>query len=720
MADDNPIFQMVQDPDFGKLPVAEQRKALTAHDPTFGQVGDDDLNKFVQAHQGTHQAMPSGNTADTQYAAQHTGQGTGTDAGSRMRQISEPPGALVSPREIANTMLATSTIGSRVPEMGNADPYQGLKDAAQKNEDRGGPKGVPGMLADTMDFASSQTTPTNLALLGGGALTKAVPAAGLITKPLMAAAGLTFAGEGGKDIYDAATDTDGDPRDRLRKGLNGAAGVAGGIAGLGEVSPGPEHIGNFETGIGDAGVRGMFNQKMDIASPNEPFTPRELLSAARDHGINLDLADASGAGVPKMVKHATMHGLAGSGPFEANLEHNVGALDQWGSQYLDGLSKFSGEQAGARIQDALKNDYAQRKTAASTEFEDLDKRVGPNSIDGTATVEAEAVKIRDGMKQYYDRHPELMPKQAWSIINDLAERPATAGANGQQVAAKANNFSWSELHQLRSDLMDIYRNNPDLTKSRADAWLQQMVKTIDDTMTGAASNLSPADKWQFRQANETWEGLKSTYDNPAHPLYHAVRAQSPSQVTNMLLNTKAPEFARQMKSTLGPEFGDLQRAAAEKILGQDKTGAGYDFRTMPGRLKNYPPQYINDLMGPQGARDLALMSRTGMTVTRDINPSGSGKLLQKSGELAALSAGGTAALLGHPLPLALEAGGMVGSRIAAKGMNHPGTVDLMTDPRSARAMPRGLPIASGAETMNEGEDQLARRVMRRRPEISAP
>jgi hypothetical protein len=49
---DDQITQMASDPDFGKMPLSEQRKALAAHDPGFGQMGDDDITKFVSAHQG--------------------------------------------------------------------------------------------------------------------------------------------------------------------------------------------------------------------------------------------------------------------------------------------------------------------------------------------------------------------------------------------------------------------------------------------------------------------------------------------------------------------------------------------------------------------------------------------------------------------------------------------------------------------------------------------
>jgi hypothetical protein len=50
-------------------------------------------------------------------------------------------------------------------------------------------------------------------------------------------------------------------------------------------------------------------------------------------------------------------------------------------------------------------------------------------------------------------------------------------------------MSWSELHQLRSDLMDVYRNSPEIVKSRSDAWIQQLVTKTDEAMNGAASGL---------------------------------------------------------------------------------------------------------------------------------------------------------------------------------------------------------------------------------------
>lgn len=679
----------------------------------------DDQDEFAQfkRKQQTHATSPSFFANDeTRAAAAHTQPGTSTTEEAAHPQM-DPFAPLISGRNFLNTIAhpvqsfkdvrargTKNVSGSIVPDINfspETDTYGHLKTKALEREAQGKPRGLPGMATDAVDLGASFTSPPNLALMGAGGLTSVAPEFGVITKPLFAAAGTGFGIAGAHDIYQGATDPTLDTPERARKILMGGSQVAGGAAGVGETS-----------------LRGAFNRGMDIRPPNEPFSPREILDTATQHDINLDLADATGnRGVPKLVKHSTMHGLAGSGPFEANLEHNVGALDRWGHDFLDQLSPRSGEASGARIQEALKRDYEVKKGGASQEFEDLDRRVGPNTVDGTATVEAEARRLRGSMQSYYDKHPELVPKKAWAILENLAERPT--GPNNRPLVA--HNFSWSELHQLRSDLMDIYRNSPELIKSREQAWLQQMVKVIDDTMTGAAANLSAADRQQFRHANEEWEGLKSTYDNPQHPLYHAIRSQMPTQVAGSLLNTKAPEFVRQLRGILGPEFGDLQRAAAENILGQDPGGAGYAFKTMPGRLSKLRPDYVADLFGPAGD-DLRKMAKIGSTVTRDINPSGSGKILQKVGETSAIGTGIGFALAGHPLPLAIEGGGLLAARGASKAMNSPRITRFLTSPERAPALPRGLMIAGPAnsdeEFMQHGRDFIHELQRKRRFEMA--
>lgn len=74
MGEQDPITQMVQDPDFVKMSVSEQRKALAAHDPIFSKANDDAISGFVQGHQKPdwvqYQGSPQGPRQDQQNPAQ--------------------------------------------------------------------------------------------------------------------------------------------------------------------------------------------------------------------------------------------------------------------------------------------------------------------------------------------------------------------------------------------------------------------------------------------------------------------------------------------------------------------------------------------------------------------------------------------------------------------------------------------------------------------------
>lgn len=593
-------------------------------------------------------------------------------------------------------------------------------------------KGIAGATTDTADTASSFTSPASIALAGTGAIGKGVQAGTKVAKAVRAvqgAAGAGYAAQGAKQVYDAAAqdkDENGNPipvADRVQRGLIGSAMASGGAAGVGDAVRSPRGMLSKKmaepidpaatvpapqeaTPGSNAEAQGAVKAGSTKAAASPSPTRSDLNQTAREHGVNLDLADATGSKVAKVAKAVTQHGLGGSGTFEAANEGNVGALNGWGNKYLDDLSTHSGEAAGSRIQKALQTDLDAKKSAATSEFQDLDKRVGPNSIDGTKSVEAEAQKIISENKDYYDKHPELVPKQAWSIIKNLAERPkvpvqqqvpgagfAASPSNVTKMVPGPNHaFSWSELHQLRSDLMDVYRNNPDITKSKADAWLQQMVKTVDDTMTNASSGLSPADKAQFRQANDLWQNdIKGTYDNPQHPFYHALRTPFSSSSTQMMA-AKAPELARQINEVLGPNAGDFQRAVVEKIMGRDQNGA-INFQGMPNRLKQYSPEYLRSLLGSESTSELYKMSRIGQTVTKDINPSGSGKLIQKAGEAGAIGSGVVAAAMGHALPLVGAVAVPAAEKGIASGMNSPKVVDFLTKRGANQKPPRMAPGA---------------------------
>lgn len=407
-------------------------------------------------------------------------------------------------------------------------------------------------------------------------------------------------------------------------------------------------------------LQGALAGRMAEVPPGEQFSRGEVLSAARDNGVNLDLAQATDSGLAHAVKKANRYSLASQTTYEGAQTKNLNALEQWADSEASKYSPASSDRAavGGQMQSLLQRDLAEKKSEATDAFQGLDKSVGKSSVDVTSNVQQAAAKIISENKPYYDAHPELVPKQAWSIVNDLAKMPE---------GATSKSMPWGELHRLRSDLMDVYRNNTDIVQTQGNAWLQQMVKTIDDAMTSKAAGLSPKDLRKFRAANEQWQSIKSTFDNPQHPFYQAVRSQFPSQVPGML-SRGTPELAAQVRQTLGDLQGPFQRQFVENLL-NGKDGTTLDLKNLNSRLSRIPQDHLASMLGDDGARSLRMLGKVAAKVTADSNPSGTAKVGVPASEAAALFT--------HPVVTPLE---LAAQFLTAKTLNSPKAVDFLTKP----------------------------------------
>ncbi len=81
---------MAADPDFAKMDIGEQRKALAAHDPDFAKMADSDITSFVSAHQGIE--TPDA-VAQSRAALASKVQPTPTLGDMVNRQVPRPPGS---------------------------------------------------------------------------------------------------------------------------------------------------------------------------------------------------------------------------------------------------------------------------------------------------------------------------------------------------------------------------------------------------------------------------------------------------------------------------------------------------------------------------------------------------------------------------------------------------------------------------------------------------
>jgi len=375
--------------------------------------------------------------------------------------------------------------------------------------------------------------------------------------------------------------------------------------------------------------------------------------------VNLDLAQATDSGLLQAAKRANRYSLASQGTYETAGKLNTAALEDWanaeaeryspqtaghdevGSQVQDALrdhinstqseaasseaAKYSPESeskevVGQKLQQALLTDLDGKQNAATTLYNQLDQNVGAGKPDASS-VYAKAREIIADNADYYDKNPALKQSRAWQIVNDLAKRGETAPE--VPPAATPEGFetfnpdtpkvakpvpepdSWTDLQKLRTDLMSEYRSK-EIVGTRAEGWLKQLTGTVD-----AGSGLKGEDLSTFREANSIHQGIKSVYDDPQSPVYHAVRAQFPSKVPD-LLSQSTPELARNVRAILknvgqGDE-GRFQRQFVETLL-NGKDGATPDLGGLNARLRTVRQAHLTSMLGEDGADALRQLGK---------------------------------------------------------------------------------------------------------------
>jgi hypothetical protein len=532
-----------------------------------------------------------------------------------------------------------------------------------------------GVQRDIKNTLSSFTSPLAIATMGAGALGKA-------GKALQTLAGAGFAGAGVSQVVDPDGASD---ADKLQNQLMGGAMIAGGAGVVKEL------------GVKPQSPRGILSEQMAKPSGEGRFTRAEVNSAARENGVNLDLAQATESPTAIGAKRANQYSLASQSAYDKASKTNSQALESWADKNVSSLAKDAAprESLGPAIQNKLKQNVADMEQQSGRILDNLTKEAGDKQPDARGIYQL-ADNIVSAEKDYYTKNPNLKPGKAWNIVEKLANRAKelkgetrlvegkVLDENGKpimrevQVKPQVTPDTWSDLHKLRSDLMNEYRSNPEIVGSRAEGWLKQMVSAIDDTMTSEAfSKLSPEQVAKFRAANQIYADMKNTYDNPQSPFYHAVRAQSPSQVPAML--TRTPELAKKAQAVIGDLKGSLQRNYAETLI-NGKDGVR-DFANLNRRLSNIPDDVLIANLGENGAKQMRLLGEVARKVAADTNPSGTAKVGVPAGELGML--------LSNPLGGVAELGAQFGG---AKMMNSPRIVDFLTmkpSEFSKAKMPKG-------------------------------
>jgi hypothetical protein len=465
-------------------------------------------------------------------------------------------------------------------------------------------------------------------------------------------------------------------------------------------------------GLAKEAIRGPVNEPIAGGT----LTPATRYASAKRLGVNLDAADATNSPLLSAVKRVNSNSLFGGPTYDAAKAHNTSALTGSTNRFLDQMYPDDRESGGLAIQNSLKRNQQGLYGSASEGFESLPQNI---PIPGLEDVGKTAQVIARQSSAYQGLFPSLKPTKAMNVVGDIgglaSKTPAPlklspfVDESGQPIPSSAQATprqpaSFGTGQQLRSDLLDFYRNNPDVVQNQGNGFIQRLAGQTDDALTNASSALTPEQLDTFRRSNADWKDMKATYDDPSSPFYHAVRSDNPSTLYGGI-GSKTPENARNILSRLTPKggtpsdspaVGALRRGTVEGALKTTNDGSP-NFKTFGTQLNRIPADYRAELFSPDQNRALIDIANTSNALSQEFNPSGSAHQVQKIGEFSSLAQSPVAALTGHPLFAAAPVAYNAAQYGAAKLMNSPGFVDRLMSP-TVRPNPLALPTETNPFT----------------------
>lgn len=448
--------------------------------------------------------------------------------------------------------------------------------------------------------------------------------------------------------------------------------------------------------VAQSAARVVAGKNLDTPVFGDSITPRELYDTAKGMGVNLDTAQATGSAVTKGAKGFTEHSLLGSSKFEANKAANTQALHIEAEKMLDSAAPqaMDREAFGNAAQQALIEHQKDLNADAGEIYKTLEERVGAAKPDAAA-VRSTAESIVKENRGYFAAHPEVLSGadlKAWNIVKSLAEneKPATLAGfldspdsefAAPKKEAAAHQDSWSDLHKLRSDLLDITRGK-DMVGTRATGWIKQLTGSVDDAMTNPKG--IPADAVEeFRRANDIYSQMKATYDDPTSTLYHVVRAKDGLTAANTLAKV-TPEVARKVAQAVPELAPQMQR----QVLSRTLSPAGNevpDLQNLHSRFTRAQKEQLRGILSPDQMQRLENLGRVAKVVYADSNSSGTAKVGQKVVEGGALLRGGLGVATLNPVAAAEGLGVPIAQRVIAGALNNPKFTEAVMNSGKGRA-----------------------------------
>jgi hypothetical protein len=363
----------------------------------------------------------------------------------------------------------------------------------------------------------------------------------------------------------------------------------------------------------------------DVTKPmaGTNISPLERYQAAKRVGVNLPPAQATNSPILKPLDWINREGLLSAPLHESLAAKNTAALTGATDELLGRMSPFDPETGGKVIQDRLKSPFVDLQNEAHETLEGmspLGREQGGTRLQSLLKGNQEKLETTGGeqeqaIRDSYGELPigsydpmrstartilqqnapvdELVPGLAQNHTRKILQSIGRFGEEPAEGATAPVRPNVGNALDLRTRLLDLKGNNPELVRGAADADLDRMIGATHQTI---ADTLPPEGQHDWLKANEIWKDMKDTYDNPSSPFYHAVRTPSPSTLVEGIGGT-SPESVRALRTRSGPEgVGIVGRGVGEKLFGKNAEGE-YDLKNFGSRLERMPEDSRNELFG---------------------------------------------------------------------------------------------------------------------------
>ncbi|HEV1993068.1 MAG TPA: hypothetical protein VGR03_01945, partial [Candidatus Acidoferrum sp.] len=237
------------------------------------------------------------------------------------------------------------------------------------------------------------------------------------------------------------------------------------------------------------------------ASPAESVNPLQAYHAASEHGIDMLPAQVSDSRVAKIADSIGKRAVFDLGDLKGKGERQNIALSKWhqdagnqvdpggtaqntesigrdlqagaearyaaekaavaargpnvpgvASTIMDGMApRASAEEVAGKVQNRLQATVAQLGHQADSIFGDLDTKARGVTV-AASNGQKLAQKIIQENGSYYEKFPSVAPTQALKLL--------------QRIASTDKPLTFTEAQKLRSDALELARNNPDIFKGK--------------------------------------------------------------------------------------------------------------------------------------------------------------------------------------------------------------------------------------------------------------